>query len=191
MASHSVTKLSAEEYLALDRAAEFRSELLDGEMVAMSGGSMRHAKLGANVLGELHMALRGRECQAYSSDFRVRVSATTYTYPDATVVCGQPILADERQDILLNPTVIFEILSPSTERYDRGLKLQHYRRIESLRDYILVDQNQMRIEQYTRGDANTWTLRDYAGANATLTIESIGVSLALDRLYDRVEIPGD
>ena len=183
--------MSAEEYLAIDRAAETRSELLDGQMVAMSGGSMRHAKLGANLLGELHTALRGKECQAYSSDFRVRVSTTTYTYPDATVVCGKPALADELQDILLNPTVIFEILSPSTERYDRGIKLQRYRSIESLQDYVLVDQNQMRIDQYTRGGSNTWTLRDYAGANATFTIESICVSLALHRLYERVEIPSE
>lgn len=133
------------------------------------------------------MALLGRECQSYSSDFRVRVSASMYTYPDATVVCRKPALADDRQDILLNPTVIFEILSPSTERYDRGIKLQYYRGIPSLQDYILVDQNQMRVEQYTRSGANTWTLRDCAGTNVTLTIESIGVSLALHRLYERVE----
>jgi len=182
--------MTAEEYLAIDRATEFRSELLDGEMVAMSGGSMRHAKLGANVLGELHIALRGRECQAYSSDFRVRVSARTYSYPDATVVCGQPALADERQDILLNPMIIFEILSPSTERYDRGIKLQHYRGIPSLRDYILVDQNQIRVEQYTRGSEGTGTLRDYQDLNDILTIESIAASLTLRALYDRIEIPG-
>lgn len=191
MASHPLTKMSAEEYLAIDRAAEFRSELLDGEMVAMSGGSMRHSQLGVNLIVELQTALRGRNCQAFNSDFRVRVSATTYTYPDATVVCGKPALADERQDVLLNPIVIFEVLSPSTERYDRGIKLQRYRAIDSLEDYILVDQNQMRVERYTRSSGNTWTLRDYAGADATSTIESIGVSLALHRLYERVEIPGE
>ena len=102
-----------------------------------------------------------------------------YTYPDLTVVCGKPLLADERQDILLNPTVIFEVLSPSTEYYDRGVKFQHYRAIESLTDYILVAQDQVRIEQYTRGEANTWTLRDYQTASETLLIESIGVSLPL------------
>ena len=112
-----------------------------------------------------------------------------YAYPDVTVVCGKPILVDERQDILLNPAVIFEVLSPSTEQYDRGVKLRYYRAIESLTDYLLVDQNQIRIEQYTRGDAGTWTLRDYQRPVEELRIDSIGVSLALARIYDRIELP--
>lgn len=118
----------------MDRAAEFRSELLDGEIVAMSGGSARHSVLQINLAGELRAVLRGTPCQAFGNDLRVRVSARTYTYPDMTVACGNPILADGRQDILLNPKVIFEVLSPSSERYDRGVKLQHYRSIESLQD---------------------------------------------------------
>ena len=99
-------------------------------------------------------------------------------------------MADERQDILLNPTVIFEVLSPSTEYYDRGVKFQHYRAIESLQDYILVAQDQIRIEQYTRGETNTWTLRDYQAASEILLIESIGVSLPLARIYERIEFRG-
>ena len=101
-----------------------------------------------------------------------------YAYPDVTVVC-EPILADERQDILLNPAVIFAVLSPTTEQYDRGPKFQYYRGIESLRDYITVDQNQIRVEQYTRGDAGTWTLRDYQRPEDELRIDSLAVSLAL------------
>jgi Uma2 family endonuclease len=191
VASNPVTKVTEEQYLALDRAAEFRSEFLDGEMIAMSGGSMRHADLQANLLGELFAALRGSDCRMYASDFRVRVSQTPmYAYPDALVVCGKPILADERQDILLNPVVIFEVLSPSTEKYDRGVKFQHYRMIESLRDYILVAQDAVRVEHYTRGDANTWTLRDQQTFDDELKIASIGVSLSLRRIYDRVEFPG-
>ncbi|HVN64015.1 MAG TPA: Uma2 family endonuclease [Candidatus Binataceae bacterium] len=190
MASHPITKITEEEYLALDRAAEVRSEYFNGEMFAMSGGSMRHAQLQGNIFGELYNALRGGACRAYGSDFRVRVSpGRMYTYPDVTVVCGKPLLADERQDVLLNPVVIFEVLSPSTEQYDRGLKLQYYRRIESLSDYILVDQNQIHIEQYTRGDAGVWTLRDYQNLEEELRIPSIGVALALGRIYDRVELP--
>lgn len=110
-----------------------------------------------------------------------------YAYPDLTVVCGRPALADERQDVLLNPRVIFEVLSPSTEKYDRGIKLQYYRSIESLQDYILIAQDQIRIEQYTRQDAHTWTLRDYESPSDTLRIESIGVSLPLAAIYDRIE----
>jgi Uma2 family endonuclease len=190
MASNPVTRVTEEEYLAIDRAAEVRSEFFDGEMFAMSGGSMRHAQLQANLHGELYIALHGSDCQAFTSDFRVRVSpGRMYAYPDVTVVCGRPLLADERQDILLNPAVIFEVLSPTTEHYDRGPKFQYYRAIESLTDYILVDQNQIRVEQYTRGDAGTWTLRDYQRPEDELRIDSIGVSLGLARIYDRIELP--
>ena len=156
MASNPVTKVTEEQYLAIDRAAEFRSEFLDGEMIAMSGGSMRHAQLQANVIGELFAALRGGDCRVYSSDFRVRVSKTRmYAYPDVSVVCGKHALADERQDILLNPVVIFEVLSPSTEKYDRGVKFRYYRTIDSLTDYVLVDQDQVRIERYCHETDNT------------------------------------
>ena len=189
MASHSVTKLTEDQYLALERAADFKSEYFDGEMFAMSGASLRHAALQSNIQGELYAVLRNQECRAYGPDVRIRVSNRMYTYPDVTIVCGKPILADERQDVLLNPTVIFEILSPSTEKYDRGLKLQHYRAIESLQDYILVDQSQIRIEHYTRQDKNVWTLRDYQSLEDTMTIASIDAALSLARVYDRVEIP--
>jgi len=190
MASNPVTRVTEEEYLAIDRAAEVRSEFFDGEIFAMSGGSMRHAQLQANLHGELYVALGGKDCRAFTSDFRVRVSpGRMYAYPDVTVVCGKPLLADERQDVLLNPAVIFEVLSPSTEQYDRGVKFQYYRGFESLTDYILVDQNQVRIEQYTRRDANTWTLRDYQRPEEELRIDSIHASLLLDRIYDQVELP--
>jgi Uma2 family endonuclease len=190
MASNPVTKVTEEEYLAIDRAAEMRSEFLDGEMIAMSGGTMRHARLGGNIYFEIHNALRGTACQAFGSDFRVRVlPGRMYAYPDVLVVCGQPLLADERQDILLNPAVIFEVLSPSTEPYDRGVKFKYYRGIESLRDYILVDQNEIRIEQYTRADAGTWTLHDYQGREQELRIDSIQVSLPLAHIYEGTEIP--
>jgi Uma2 family endonuclease len=191
VASHPITKLTAEEYLALDRAAEFRSELLDGEMVAMSGGSARHSILQIDLAVGVQTALRGGPCQTFSADLRVRVSSRLYAYPDLSVVCGEPQYPDGRQDILLNPTVIFEVLSPSTEKYDRGIKLQHYRSIESLQDYILVAQDQIRIEQYTRGEAGTWTLRDYQSADETLAIESVGVRLPLVGIYERIEFPAE
>jgi Uma2 family endonuclease len=191
MASNPITKVSAEEYLALDRAAELRSELLDGEMVGMSGGSARHSALQIDLAFALEQVLRTTECRTFSADLRVRVSSRMYAYPDLTVVCGKPKFADEREDILLNPTVIFQVLSPSTEYYDRGVKFRRYREIESVTDYILVDQDQVRIEQYTRGEANTWTFRDYPAAGETLRIQSIGVSIPLARIYERIEIPSE
>jgi len=188
VASNPVSKLTAEQYLALDRVAEIRSEFLDGEMFAMSGVSMPHAQLQQNISGELHALFRDGDCQAFGPDFRVRVSARMYVYPDVTVACGKPLLADEHQDVLLNPVVIFEVLSPTTEKYDRGLKFQHYRTIESLKEYILVAQDQVRIEQYTRQEGNIWTLRDYQRLEEELIMSSIGVSIPLARIYERVEL---
>ena len=189
MASHPVAKLTEEQYLALDRAAEFKSEFLDGEMFAMSGGSMRHTDLQSNIQGELFAALRNGTCRVHGSDFRIRVSSRMYTYPDISVVCGTRVLADDRQDVLLNPAVIFEVLSPSTESYDRGTKLELYRTIAALQDYILVSQSEVRIAQYTRQENNLWLLRDYESLDDVLNIPSIGVSLPLRAVYNRVEFP--
>jgi Uma2 family endonuclease len=188
MVSNPVSKLTEEQYLAIERAAEFKSEFLDGVMYAMSGGSPRHSSLAVRILAELYGKLRGSECQVFGSDLRVRVSARMYTYPDVSVVCGKLQLADAQNDVLLNPIVIFEVLSPSTELYDRGVKLQLYRTIPSLREYILVDQNKARIEQYIYQDATSWTLRDHQGLDAELKLDSIGAVLPLRLIYDGVEV---
>jgi Uma2 family endonuclease len=188
MASNPVSNLTEEQYLAIERAAEFKSEFLDGVMYAMSGGSLRHSDLASNVLAQLRAMLRSSECKAFNSDLRVRVSARMYAYPDVSVVCGKPLLADDHQDILFNPIVIVEVLSPSTEQYDRGMKFQLYRTIESLREYILVDQDKVLIEQYIRQDASTWTLRDHQTLEDELKMDSIGVSLPLRLIYDRVDL---
>lgn len=188
MAANPVTKLTEQQYLEIERAAEFKHEFLDGEMIAMSGASMRHAIISGNIFVELRSILRGEDCKPINSDLRVRVSERLYTYPDVSVVCGKPLLADENQDVLLNPVVIFEVLSPSTEKYDRGLKFQLYRTNESLREYILVSQDSVRVEQYVRQDATTWTLHDYVSMNDELKMDSIGVSLPLHRIYDGVEL---
>jgi Uma2 family endonuclease len=186
VASNPVSKLTEGQYLAIEREAEFRSEFLDGVMYERSGGSIRHAGLAVNTLTELHATLRA-ECMVLTSDLRVRASARMYAYPDVSVVCGCPLLADEHQDVLLNPVAIFEVLSPTTEKYDRGAKFQHYRTIPSLREYVLVDQDKVRVEQYIRQDSNTWILRDHQGRDQELKMDSIGVSLPLDRIYHRVE----
>ena len=179
--------MTEEEYLALERAAEFKSEFIDGEMFAMSGVSLPHARIEKNLLFELTTLLRGRECEAFPSSLRVKVSTGAYTYPDISVVCGKIELADHLKDTLLNPIVICEVLSPSTEKYDRGLKFQNYREIASLKDYVLIEQSKTLVEQYTRQPDGTWTLRDYRAPEAELKIGSIGVSIPLSRIYDGVE----
>src|ERR1051326_7340501 len=160
MASNPVAKVTEEQYLALDRAAEIRSEFLDGEMFAMAGASLEHLRLQQNISSGLDLVLRGKGCEVFGSDMRVRVSHRMYVYPDVTVVCGNPMLADDRRDILVNPTVLFEVLSPSTQTYDRAVKSQRYRTIESLREYVVVAQDQVLVEHYVRQNDNTWNLQD-------------------------------
>jgi Uma2 family endonuclease len=188
VASNPRSELTEEQYLAVERVAEFRSEFLDGEMFAMSGGTMNHARLQTNILVEVSIGLRGSRCEAFGPDFRIKVSSRMYTYPNISVVCGDPLVAGD--DNLLNPVVIFEVLSPSIEKHDRGLQFQQYRNIDSLKDYILVHQDQIRIEQYTHRPDHTWALRDYQMPDEHLKIDSIGVSIALDRVYDRIKIAG-
>ena len=190
MASHPVSKLTEEQYLAIERAAEFRSEFVDGETFARAAVSISHLRIQGNLLGEVYKASRGSAFEPFGSDSRVRVSSQAYVYPDVTVVCGEQQPIDEHDDLLTNPVAIFEVLSPSTEKYDRGLKFQFYRSIDSLSDYVLVKQKQVRVEQFTRhADGGTWTFRDYQGPDEELKIDSIGVAIPLRRIYDRVSIP--
>jgi Uma2 family endonuclease len=189
VASNPVSKLTEEQYLAIERAAEFRSEFVDGEMFAMSGGTNRHGRIQRNLFLELALALEDRTCEPFGSDNRVRVSSRAYVYPDVTVVCGERQAVDEDDDVLIDPVAIFEVLSPSTEKYDRGLKFQLYRSIDSLRDYVLVNQEQVRVEQFTRKSDGTWTFRDYQGQGEDLKIDSIGVAISLQRIYRRVGVP--
>lgn len=148
--------MTPEEYLALDRAAEFKSEYFDGDIFAMSEGTFAHATLAARIATELNNALRGKGCRVAASDARVRASRTTFVYPDVSVVCGKPLL--EHGDILLNPVVIVEVPSDSTERYDRGLKFARYRQIESLEEYVLVAQAEPSVEVFRRGADGSWSL---------------------------------
>ena len=189
MASHPVSKITEEQYLSIERAADFKSEFLDGAMFAMSGASVSHVRLQQNLSGELHAVLRGSGCEALGSDIRIKVPSRAYLYADVTVVCGEPMMADDHDDNLTNPAVIFEVLSPSTEKYDRRLKFQRYRSIDSLQDYILVNQKEVRIEQFTRRSDGIWTLRDYQGPDEELKIDSIGVAIPVRRIYERVNIP--
>jgi len=190
VASNPLSKLTEEQYLAIERAAEFKSEFVDGEMFAMAGASNVHGLIQGNLFGELYMVLRGGACGPFGSDSRVKVPSRAYLYPDVTVVCGKQQTTGEHGDILIGPVAIFEVLSPSTEKYDRGLKFQLYRTIGSLKDYILLNQ-EVRIEQFTRQPDGTWTFRDYQGPDEELKIDSIGVAIPLRRIYDQVEFNAD
>jgi Uma2 family endonuclease len=177
---------SEAEYLALERAAPYKSEFRDGRIHAMTGASRKHNLIGVNIARELSAQLKGRPCKAYVSDMRVKARGTgKYHYSDIAVAYGGPEFEDEQADTLVNPVVLIEVLSPSTEAYDRGDKFASYRRIPSLREYLLVAQDQARIERYQRrGDA--WVLTEAERLDATVNLEAIGCTLALREVYDKV-----
>jgi Uma2 family endonuclease len=180
------TRYTPEEYLALERKAEHKSEYLNGFITAMSGTSYEHGLIGANLIGEIRSQLKDGPCDVVTSDVRVLVSETgLYTYPDVTVVCGRPLFLDKVFDTLLNPTVLIEILSPSTEAYDRGDKFAHYRHVESLREYVLVSQDKMRLERYTK-QGEDWLMTASQGPEAFLELQSIGCKVALAEIYRKV-----
>ena len=183
------TFLTEEEYVELERKADYKSEYYRGEMFAMAGAGEPHNLLAGNLFAILHPQLRRRTCRIYPSDMRVRVSATgLYTYPDVTVVCAEPQFADERKDTLLNPAFIAEVLSPSTEGYDRGRKFEHYRAIESLAEYLLVAQDRVHVDLYTRQQDGRWILSEASRLEDTLELPSIGCRLALADLYEKVDL---
>jgi Uma2 family endonuclease len=180
-------RLTVEEYLAHERAAEHKSEFFDGEMFAMAGASEEHVLIVANLTGELRAQLRGRPCRTYPADMRVQVSKTgLYTYPNVVVVCGEPLFEDEHRDTLLNPSLIIEVLSPSTEAYDRGGKFAHYQGLESLREYVLVAQDRCRVEQFVRQTEGQWLYSEVRDPGETIHLPSIGCDLALSEVYDKV-----
>ena len=177
---------TAAEYLALERRATYKSEYVNGHIIAMSGASRRHNLIATNISRELSSQLRGRPCESYISDMRVRVSETgLYTYPDVVAVCGDIRFADEQTDTLLNPTVIVEVLSASTEAYDRGDKFAHYRRLASLHDYVLVSQDAVRVEHYVR-QGEKWVLSEASLLTDTVSLASIQCTLVLEDIYDKV-----
>jgi Uma2 family endonuclease len=190
MASLPHPYITAEEYLRIERAAETRSEWFDGQMFAMAGATEAHVLIAANVAGELRNHFRGSDCRAYPLDMRVRIPATgLYTYPDVAVVCGERLFEDGRRDTLINPGVIFEVLSTSTEAYDRGKKFTHYGTVATLSDYVLVAQDEMRVHHFARAGGQ-WILTEVAGPDGTLRIASIDWEVKLADLYADVELEG-
>jgi Uma2 family endonuclease len=191
MAAPSLQRYTPEEYLALERRATYKSEYLDGFITAMAGSSRRHSLIAGNVFAAIHAGIRGRPCEAHQGDLRVKVSAAgLYTYPDVVALCGEARFEDAELDTLLNPNVIVEVLSESTEAYDRGKKAGHYRQLESLTDHVLISQDEVRVEHYERR-GEEWVLREIADPEGTLRLVSIGCELPLREIYERVEFPAE
>jgi Uma2 family endonuclease len=180
------TGLSEQEYLEFERASSEKHEYADGEIFAMSGGTFEHSAVITNILGEARSALTDRRCRVLEPNMRLKVPATKrYVYPDASIVCGRPEFTDDTRDTLLNPRLIVEVLSDSTEAYDRGDKFAGYRSIPSVQEYVLASHKQPRIEVFTRQPDGSWTLRIY-GPGERAVLASVECSIEVDKVYDGV-----
>jgi Uma2 family endonuclease len=187
MTSQPKNRLTPEEYLAIERSAEFKSEYHAGEMFAMAGASRQHNLIVSSVIRLLGNQLLERDCNVYPGDMRIKIARTgKYTYPDVAVVCGEERFEDEHKDTLLNPIVIIEVLSDTTEAYDRGKKFENYQYITSLSEYILVAQEPYRIERYLRQDDKTWTYSEFHQPEDTVQMDTVGCKLSLKEVYLKV-----
>ena len=179
--------ISPQEYLTIERAAEIRHEYRRGEMIAIGGSSRAHNLIAGNILWKLHKQCEDHECEVYVSDMRVKVSdEEVYTYPDVIITCDSPKFEDDEFDTLINPRVIVEVLSKSTEDYDRGTKFEMYRRLASLQDYVLVAQDKMHVEQFQRQPDGRWILEEFDSPERTLAFETSNCILQVADIYTRV-----
>ncbi len=180
-----------DEYLALERKATTRSEFINGQISAMTGGSREHNLISGNLFAELRTQVRHRPCEAYTSNMRVRIKpAGLYTYPDGIVVCGHPHFEDEERDTLLNPTIVAEVLSSTTEAFDRGAKFAHYRYVDSLQEYVLIAQERMQVDHFARV-GQQWLLTSYSRPDEILSLPSIECTVPLSEIYARVELSAE
>jgi Uma2 family endonuclease len=188
MATAALTYYTPDEYLALERHAEFKSEYLDGRIVAMTGATAVHNRITGAVYAGLRSRLRGRACDTFISDMRVQIGGgRRYTYPDVVAVCGESLFMDGTLDTLTNPVLIVEVLSPSTEAYDRGEKFLHYRAIESLQEYVLVAQDRVLVERFVRS-GEFWTLSTVTDLDASLELASVECAIPLREVYENVDL---
>jgi Uma2 family endonuclease len=189
MSTRPKTLLTEEEYLAIERAAPYKSEYYQGEMFAMAGAREPNNLLAANLLALLHQQFRGRPCRVYQSDMRVNIpSVPLFTYPDVSALCQEPQFREDRRDNLLNPSFIAEVLSESTESYDRGRKFELYQSIPSLREYLLISSDRIRVELYTLQPGGKWLLTTANRLDDTLVLDSICCRIGVADLYDKVEL---
>jgi len=187
MQPQAIPYLTEEEYLEFERNSEIKHEYFDGEIFAMSGASETHNLIIVNVLGELRSQFKKRPCWVYPSDMRLKIETTKlYTYPDVMIVCGERKFDDDHKDMLLNPDVIIEVLSDSTENYDRGKKFEHYRKIGSLKEYVLISQNTRKIERFLKTEHLRWISDETDEEHTEIILESVGCALNLDEVYDKV-----
>lgn len=186
-------RLTPEEYLTIERAAGHKSEYVDGEMFALSGASFAHTVITMNMAAGLHTRLRDKPCTVHSADLKVRVEATgLHAYPDVVVVCGEPRFVIAERDVIANPLLLVEVLSESTEKWDRGAKFGHYRRLPSLMEVLFVSQSEARIEQYVRQPDDRWLLLEVHGLAGILSLPSLGCDLPLAEVYAKVTFePGE
>jgi Uma2 family endonuclease len=181
---------SPQEYLARERKAEYKSEYLRGEIFAMSGVSREHNLIAGNVFGEIRRQFRGRACEVYMSDVRVKVEDSgLYTYPDVVAVCEEPQFEDDEVDTLLNPTLIVEVLSKSTEGYDRGAKFEHYRKLTSLREYVLIAQDKPHVEHFIRQEGGMWLLWETGDLEVVVRLPAVKAELTVAEIYEKVVFP--
>lgn len=187
MAVRSISYISESDYLEAERRAQTKSEYLAGQVFAMAGASRVHNRITFNLGGQLYAALRGRTCEAYVGDMRVKVqAASAYFYPDVVIVCGQPQFEDEQEDNLLNPTVVIEVLSPSTEDFDRTEKFFAYQRLDSLREYLLVSQDKVCVEHFIRQPDGQWLKRAYTLMEQVVHLESVNIDLPVQAIYEGI-----
>ncbi len=186
---HALPVFTPKEYLSLERFSEIRHEYLDGFVYAMVGESPDHSTICFNLATVIGSQLRGSPCRGFSPNMKVRTGEKgLYAYPDLAVVCGEPVFHDENHDVLVNPTAIFEVLSPSTEAHDRGEKfLRYHTQIDTLQDYVLVSQNQPRIEHFSRLPNGTWLYTEVSGAKGFFSLHSIACEFPLADVYDRID----
>lgn len=183
-------RLTPAEYLALERAAEFRSEFFNGEMFAMAGTSLPHTRIVRNLTVCVENALQDSPCESLSTEMRVHIPSTgLYTYPDFIIVCEPPELEDDHFDTLLNPKVIVEVLSKSTEAYDRGTKFDHYREIETLEEYVLVSQHKPHVQRFVKQANDSWLLTNFSNLDGDFEFESVSVRIAMRNIYHNVVFP--
>jgi Uma2 family endonuclease len=184
------TRLTPEQYLAIERKAEFKSEFYNGEMFAMAGASEPHNRIVQNLNIEVGSRLKGSGCHSYSSDMRVKVSRTAlYTYPDLVIVCGKPELEDAELDTLLNPQILIEVLSESTASYVGGKKFRHYQQIESFQEYVLVAQDEPVVERFVRQPDGTWVHSFVEGLDREFAFATVPVQIPMADIYAGVVFP--
>ena len=188
-AVRAVRTISQAEYLQTERLAPTKSEYMAGQVRAMAGASQRHNTVTLNIASELRQLLRGKVCRAFAIDMRVKVAeAQAYFYPDVVIVCGQPQFEDEQEDTLLNPTVVIEVLSPSTEAFDRGEKFAAYQHIPTLREYLLVAQDRTHVEHFIRQPDGEWQRSEYTDLTQKVYLPSVEIDLPVGLIYEGVDL---